>query len=308
AFPAADGATISNNTYTMVVRADGATTAVEYNIADSNAANDDAVTGLSNGNGLSNGVPVFAQARLVSPDSTLDLQYPSQPREYRFNFVAVPNSGTATITVRLKKLTTTVYTNRFTTRTRTVNTAAPTQIVHISAPATDGQVLRLKPNDLYTIQTCFSTNLYTNDITLFSIYINGVFQPRLATNGSPLYFIQSPTCGSGFMTLGYRWTNASPGSNIIQVTVTKNPAVMDTRTVTVVNPIFNITSFTPGLSGGSIVWDSVPSVNYQVWATTNLLIPMVPISTVIPGSGSSTFYFDPAPDTTNKFYRIQLLP
>jgi hypothetical protein len=308
AYPAADGATVSNNGYTMVVRADGATTGVEYNISDSNAGNDDVATGQSNGNGLSNGVPVFAQAQLVSPDPTLDQQYPSQPREYRFSYVGVPNTGTATITVRLKKLTTSVYTNRLTTLTRTINTVAPTQIVHISAPASDGQVLYLKTNDVYTIQTCFSQSLYTNDITLFSIYINGVFQPRQATNGSPLYFILSPTCGSGFMTLGYHWTGASPGTNTIQVTVTKNPSLTDARTVRVVNPIFNITSFVPAPSGGSIVWDSAPSVNYQVWATTNLVIPMAPISTVIPASGTSTFFFDPAPDTLNKFYRIQLLP
>jgi len=48
--------------------------------------------------------------------------------------------------------------------------------------------------------------------------------------------------------------------------------------------------------------------NYQVLATTNLFYPMQIISPVIQASATSSFYFDNAPDATNKFYRIQLLP
>jgi hypothetical protein len=32
------------------------------------------------------------------------------------------------------------------------------------------------------------------------------------------------------------------------------------------------------------------------------------ISPLIQASGTSSFYFDAAPDVTNKFYRIQLVP
>ena len=56
-----------------------------------------------------------------------------------------------------------------------------------------------------------------------------------------------------------------------------------------------------------VVWDSVAGRNYQVLATTNLVYPMQVISPVIQASASSSFYFDSAPDATNKFYRIQLL-
>jgi hypothetical protein len=47
-------------------------------------------------------------------------------------------------------------------------------------------------------------------------------------------------------------------------------------------------------------------VNYQVWSTTNLSVPMAPISGFIPATGPSTSFFDPAPDPTNEFYRIEL--
>ena len=56
-----------------------------------------------------------------------------------------------------------------------------------------------------------------------------------------------------------------------------------------------------------VIWDSAPGVNYQVLATTNLLVPFAPISDVIPGSGSSTYFYDPNP-TPQKFYQVQQLP
>ena len=57
-----------------------------------------------------------------------------------------------------------------------------------------------------------------------------------------------------------------------------------------------------------VVWDSVAGRNYQVLATTNPAVPMQVISPLIQASGTSSFYFDSAPDATNKFYRIQLVP
>jgi hypothetical protein len=99
-----------------------------------------------------------------------------------------------------------------------------------------------------------------------------------------------------------------PGTNAILVTLTNNISLSDSRNVIVANPVFDISGITPQSLGGSIVWDSVPGVNYQVWATTDLSIPMAPISGVISASGSSTFFSDPAPDPLHKFYRIELLP
>jgi len=58
-----------------------------------------------------------------------------------------------------------------------------------------------------------------------------------------------------------------------------------------------------------VIWDSALGVNYQVLATTNLAQPFTPISGNIPGTGTSTFYYDNS--TTNapqKFYEIEVVP
>jgi hypothetical protein len=64
-----------------------------------------------------------------------------------------------------------------------------------------------------------------------------------------------------------------------------------------------------GLSNNNqlVVWDSAPGVNYQVLATTNLSQPFTLISPVIPGSGSSTYFFDDSP-AQQKFYEIEVVP
>jgi len=105
-----------------------------------------------------------------------------------FNYVAVPNSSNAVISVILKKLTTSIFTNRYTTLTRAVNTSAPTNALEFSSPGS-GQTLFLTTNGSYIIQACFSQTLDTNNLNLFSIFINGVLQPRRDTNEIPLYSI-----------------------------------------------------------------------------------------------------------------------
>ena len=55
----------------------------------------------------------------------------------------MPYTGTATVTVRLNDYATSVYTNEFTTLTRTVNTLAPQQMVLLSSPATNNTMVTL---------------------------------------------------------------------------------------------------------------------------------------------------------------------
>ena len=331
ATPATDGITVSNSTYTVVVRADSSVTGVEFNIQDSNSANDDSVTGQNNGNGLTNGVPKFVSATAVTPNAGLSQLYTNYPQEYQFTYTAVPSNGTATITVHLKGSTASLFPNRFTTLTRSVTTTAPNQVLHIVNPATDGMILVLNTNDTYTIQSCFTSTLTTNNYNLFSIYINGVFQPRQAPDSTPLYHLSPIGCGTGMHSLTYDWTGAAPGTNVITVTFTNPVFLSETRTVAVVRPgdsdgdgmsdyaeliagtdpnnpnsVLRITSLDTGSQ--LIVWDSATNVNYQVLATTNLTYPLVPISPIIPSAGASTFYFDTAPDPTNKFYRVQVVP
>ena len=72
------------------------------------------------------------------------------------------------------------------------------------------------------------------------------------------------------------------------------------------NSLLRITSLENGHR--LIVWDSVSNVNYQVWATTNLDVPMTPLSPIIPASDASTFFYDSSPDPVVKFYRVQVVP
>ena len=60
-----------------------------------------------------------------------------------------------------------------------------------------------------------------------------------------------------------------------------------------------------------LVWSSVPNKTYQVLATTNFNYPMAPLANaVVPADPSNTVthWFDLAPDATNRFYRVQVLP
>ncbi len=336
-FPATNGSTILSSSYVVVVRADSTVTSVEFNISDGDPNNDDAVTGQNNGNGTTNGVAKFVSATAVNPDPTISAQYPSYPLEYRFPYVAVPSSGAATISVRLKEFTTSIFTNRVTTLTRTANTLAPSQIVQITGPAADGMTLVLGTNDVYTITNCFTSTLSTNNFNLFSIYINGVFQPRKAPDQTPLYLlggINSQNCAL-MRSLRYNWSGAPVGTNTIQVIYTNQVVLSDTRVVKVVRPLDpNLDSDGDGmpdwaeliagtdpydansvlrisaLENGNqlVVWESVSNIHYQVLATTNLNEPMLPISPVISGSGPSTFFFDNSPDPVGKYYRIQVVP
>lgn len=325
AFPTADGITISNSTYTIVIRTDDSVTGVEFNIQDSNALNDDAQTGQANGNGNTNSVPRFVAAAAATPTDSISISYPSLPKEYRFNYVNLPTAGTATLTVRLREASSSFFTNRITTLTRTINTLSPQSVLTVSAPADDGMILTLNTNDNYVIRSCYSTNLPAT-ATFYSIYINGALAPRAN------YIFLNSGCSTGLRSLNYLWSGAPVGTNIINVSYTNNGVQLeDTRTFVVVRPgdsdgdgmsdynetIAGTNPFDANsalriteLANGNqlVVWDSVAGRNYQVLATTNLFYPMQIISPVIQASAASSFYFDAAPDATNKFYRMQLLP
>ncbi len=301
AFPA-NGGTLGSSTYTVVVRADSSATGADFNISDSNPANDDSVTGQANGNGNgTNGAPAFVTATAVSPDATLSAQYPNLPQEFRFVYSNVPSSGTATITVRLKEFATAIYTNRFTTLTANVNTLAPVSVVQISSPATDGTVLTYATNSTYLVQACFSTPLISATNS-FEILINGVLQPQTTYIVRPPGALGPNVC-PGLKSLTYNWNNPSPGTNLIQVIYTNGVVISDERRVIVAPPL-RISSLAN--NNQLVVWDSAPGVNYQVLATTDLTQPFQVISAIIPATGSSAFFYDPNP-APKKFYEIQMV-
>ncbi len=306
-FPSNNGDTITGNSYTVVVRADSTVTGVSFNIQDSDANNDDVHTGQANGNGNdTNGNPVFVSATQVTPDQSLNLQYPNLPREFRFNYINVPSSGMATISVRLRDYASSIYTNEITTLTRTVNTLAPEQVVQISSPATNNTIITWSSNLVYLTQTCFSTSL-VSATTNFDIYINGVLQPRSS------YFIRPEgvvTGCPGMNSLFYNWNITSPGTNVIQVIYHNGIVLSDTRKVIVVAPfqITGVSNVSPLDGNPLIVWGSTPGVSYQVLATTNLAQPFEPIGPIITTNGSSASFNDSSPYAPQKFYEIEVVP
>lgn len=298
ASPAADGNTISNQSATIVIQTDSTATEADVNIQDSNPSNDDLVTGQPNGNGNdTNGNPIFVAATPATPASTNFAQ------EFHFNYPNVPTNGAATITVRLKEYTSSIYTNRYTTLTRSVNTAAPSQVVNISNPQTDGTIISIPSGGSFPIETCFTGTLTTNNFNLFSIFVNGVFQPRRTTNGQNAYLIGGSACGAGMRLLTYNWSGATPGTNVIRVVYTNGITLSDTKTTIVAAPLV-----VSGWDNNNqlLSWQSTPGLNYIVWATTNFSVPFQPISYIIPAQGTSTVFFDnftSAPP--QKFYQVE---
>jgi hypothetical protein len=229
AFPATNGTTLRSVDYGCVVRADETATEIEYNILDGDPNNDDATTGFANGNGTG----AWAKATAVTPTSSLNAQFPSFPREFRFTYFAVPSNGTATITVRVKEYTTATFTNHYRTLTRTVNCAAPPQTLQIAFPAVNGETISLPQDGSYTVVARFTDTL-TASANLFSIFIDGSFQDRTNTNGTAAYVINDQTPGDGKNELRFDWRGMSAGQHLIEVNYTGDGLALEaTRLVRV---------------------------------------------------------------------------
>jgi len=299
------GITISNSTYTIVIRGDSSVTEADVNIQDGATNTYDIYTGQANGIGTnSSGQPVFVAAQSVTPNTTLSAQYPNFSQEFHLNFPFVPTGGVVNITVRLKEFTSSLYPNRFTTLNSSITAAASTKFVFVSNPSQDGQVVTLSSGAPFTVQACFTTNLVNNPNN-FWIFINGAFQPR--AQGGNFYTIGGSGCGTGLRMISYNWLNPVVGSNSIEVMYSNTTAtvISDTKSVIIAPPL-QITSLT---GNNQLLWDSAPGLYYEVLATTNLTQPFEPISGVIPSQGTSTFYYDQTYTNSiqQKFYEIELL-
>jgi Bacterial TSP3 repeat len=134
AFPS-ENSTIGGSTYGFVVLTDASVSGVQFNILDSNSANDSA----ANGNGAGN----WAGATEVTPTQTGGTAF---TREWRFDFKNIPSSGAAAISVRLREASSSSNNTLsdsagwFTTLTRNVNTGYPVNY-RIQFPGADGTVV-----------------------------------------------------------------------------------------------------------------------------------------------------------------------
>jgi len=295
------GTTISSGSYTVVVRADNTVTEADYNIQNTVTNNWDIYTHLTNGIGNdTNGNPIYVAAGAVTANQSLNLTYTNYPQEFRFAYTNIPGSGTGTINVRLKEYGTTLYTNHVTNLSAPVITAAPSQVIDISRPATDGTVLSYTNNTIYQISACFSTSLNSSTPTNFNVLINGVLQPQ----GN--YSLHATGPCSGMKVLYYNWTNPPVGTNVIQVIYTNATiAISGSRSVTVAPPL-KIAAL-GGNDSQLVLWNSAPGVNYAVLATTNLSQPFQNLSGTIPSQGSTTLWYDPNLTVPQKFYQIELV-
>lgn len=342
AFPASDGATLASTDYGVVVRGDDTVSEVEYNIADGDPNNDDAVTGLNNGNGAN----VFGKATRISPA-------PGSVREFRFTYFAVPSSGTATITVRLKEVSGTMR-----TLTRTVNAAAPPQTLSIAFPSFDGQTVSLDENATYTIVARFSDTLTANT-NFFALYIDGAFQSR-----ANRYRFQDQTPGDGKNELRFDWAGMTRGQHLIEVRYNGDGLALEAARFVNVN-LLNVQdtdgdglpdnwenqfTFDPndlaGVNGGNgdpdndqftnieeylagtnprdpssllrivtlasgvrrITWQSVPGKRYQVYSTPDVTVAFEPLSGGINAFEAVTHYTNNAPLGFREFFKVRVLP
>jgi hypothetical protein len=57
-----------------------------------------------------------------------------------------------------------------------------------------------------------------------------------------------------------------------------------------------------------VVWMSVPGINYQVWATTDLSTQFAAVSGTVPSAGATTSYTDVPAGGVTKYYKIKVLP
>jgi len=306
-FPPSSGSSLNAASYQYVVRADSTVTGVTFNIQDSNPGNDDIVTGQANGNGNdTNGHPIFVGAPAVTPDTTLSQEYPQYPQEFRFNYVNIPSSGTATVSVRLNEFATSIYTNRLTTLTQSVSTLAPTNVLYFSSPASNNLVLAASSNTVYLLQACFTPTLDTNISDWFGLYINDVFQP---TNSYLLRPVGGVGGCPGLRSFLYNWSNIQPGNNVITLMFTNSAGLVLSDTVNVMVPgPFALSSFGLSSSPPLVVWNSTPGLTYQVLSTTNLTRPFQPIGSPIQATAPSTFFPDPTSNAPQKFYEVEVVP
>jgi hypothetical protein len=189
----ANGSTLSQSQYGVVVRTDNSVTAVEYNIQDSNTQNDDGVTGVANGNGLNaSGSSSWVAATELAANPLVTSTYPN---EWRFNYVNIPSNGPAVIQVRLKKLTSSSNdalsdaAGHYTTLTATVNTAAPLENMFVAYPQTDGQTV----GQGYVMKVWFTNDLASGGTASF--INNTVISIASSESGSPANAVVQPKSG-----------------------------------------------------------------------------------------------------------------
>jgi len=180
-FPA-EGATLYDNRYGVVLRTDPTVVDVWYNIADSSGVNDDGQTGQGLGNGTNAlGGEAWVKATKVSSSLNITSAYPV---EWRFNYVNIPTNSPAIIRVKLAEISSSTNPavaeepGHFRVLTRNVTASGPDYSMYVGWPQNDGDTV----GSPYDMKIYFSQALWNSDETTirnrFLITIDGVAQGR----------------------------------------------------------------------------------------------------------------------------------
>ena len=134
--PAANGLTLTSSTVRVVARSDMTVEEAWFHIEDDDASNDDSATGVNNGNN--------AWVRATEGYSASPFARGRNEKEWNFNYVNIPTSGVATLSLRLREATSSTNMTlndadgHFTTLERTVLTGGSGVGLYIHAPPSDG--------------------------------------------------------------------------------------------------------------------------------------------------------------------------
>lgn len=160
--PAQDGMTLTGGSFRVRVRSDLTVEEVWYRIDDEDPSNDDATTGVANGNA--------AWAKAVRGMVTAPPPGQSLEQQWEFNYVIIPTSGAATIKTRLREIsssgtmTLSDVDGHFTTLQRTVINGGNSDYLFVREPAADGDFVGVGSN----LVAHFSKNL-TNGLSLAEV-------------------------------------------------------------------------------------------------------------------------------------------
>ena len=226
-WPQHDGDTVGGSQYGVVVRTDPSVTEVWYHIDDSDATNDDINTGTQGGNGVGfepyvdangnrhydpgevftdlngNGVwdnhiaNTWVKATAVTQSPGIATSNAAFSKEWRFYYNNIPASGSATIRVRLRKLSSGTYNDfglsdsagHFTTLTRTVSTQGPQYRMFMGYPQNDGDTV----GPGYVMKVYFSPDIATGVSTadLIKRFVIRISSSESASPANPVIQPQS---------------------------------------------------------------------------------------------------------------------
>ena len=171
-FPEADGVLIDDSSYSVQVRSDMTVEEAWYMITDDDPLNDDAETGLENGNGT---WVKAEQGLMPSPENGR-----SPEQNWEFDYVNIPTNGSATLKVVLREVSSSTNLNltaeegHFTLLERTVGTGSSGIRLYIVDPPRDGLVLGAGSNLTARFSASLATGLNDSELLdAFSLMIDG---------------------------------------------------------------------------------------------------------------------------------------